>query len=74
MLNSSKIKYNSSARNYSKFFSSNNQSSSKEKLHINIPKNMHFNTSNKSSLMTSPSFKLTSKNDSQGNFLIILQV
>jgi len=72
MLNSSKIKTNSSARNYSKFLNSNNQSSSKEKLYTNMPKNMQFNASNKSGLMTSPSFKLTSKNDSQGNFFIIL--
>ena len=74
MLNNPKLKPNPTARNYPKFLNTNIQSTSKEKLYSNVPKTMHFNTSNKERQVKTPSMKIGSKTDLQGNFYLILKV
>ena len=73
MNNNPKMKSTSTAKNYPKFLNTNYNSTSKEKLYSNIPKNMHFNTSNKDRSIKSPSLKISSKTDSQGKIYFILQ-
>jgi hypothetical protein len=72
MLNNTKIKINSSAKNYPNFLNSNNKQISKEKLYSNVPKNMQFNSS-RERLIKSPSLKIT-KIDTQGKIYFIIQV
>lgn len=74
MINPQKIKSNSTLRNYPKFLNTNIQSTSKEKLYLNVPKTMHFNTSNNDQKDKNRSIKLSCKTDLQGNFLLILKV
>ncbi len=73
MLNNPKLKANPSARNYPRFLNTNIQSTSKEKLYSNVPKTMHFNTSNKERQVKNSNVKISSKTESQGNFLFILR-
>ena len=62
----------SSVKNYPKFLTSTNKSSSKEKLYLNTPKNINNNFINNATdkLVKSPSLKISSKMDSQGKILI----
>jgi hypothetical protein len=74
MINGPKLKSNSPARNYPKFLNTNIQSTSKEKLYLNVPKTMHFNTKYNERQDKNATMKIPSKTDSQGNFYFILKV
>lgn len=67
MLNNPKIKTSSSIKTYQKFFHTNYFSTSKEKLYMNIPKNI--STNSKEAQAKSPKLKGSYKKDSIGKSL-----